>query len=703
MEEVENTEALPKILVVDDKPENLLAMGKILKSVDAVVVKADSGEEALRCVIKDRFAVILLDVQMPGIDGFETAQMLRSNNSTSSIPIIFVTAINKEDKHELEGYESGAVDFLYKPINKVILLGKVAVFLELEANRNKLLATSRELRVLSEQHHLLLDNAAEGIVGIDDKGNVTFINSAACQLLMCKKQDLLGDEFLNFFVKNKAADNIKNWSEANKAEPISRQLTNLRLPNQKLLPIEFSASPLIGSTGSLTGGVIVFQDITERKRLEEYLIKMAKYDALTQLANRTLFMEFLEASITRSKITGKKMAVLFLDLDHFKPVNDSLGHDVGDELLKMVAVRLQDGVRSGDLVARLGGDEFAVVLDDMFQSNDVDLITEKLVDNIALPYQIGGREVVIGTSIGVATWPEGGETSMDLVKSADIAMYEMKKAGRNGFKFFTEEMSKDSHNKALMQQALKTDVDNGSFEIFYQPIIELGTGNVVAFEAFSRWNYDDKLHLQSSYFPLLEDMHLVEPFSKWLYEHAMEEISGWRKSASDRARIVLGLNMSLSQCKQKDIQKDIEQMLSCYNVEPDTLELEVSEKILGDVPLQTIEQLKALRKLGVHIALDNFGSGMSSLDYLRRITVDIVKIDPVFIHAIGQDKSIEGILKAITFLGKDMGIFTVAEGVQSQEQLEFIQELGYDRGQGLLLGSSQPLNQVTTSITLPLE
>lgn len=431
-----------KILVVDDRSENLLAMDKLLKPLGAEVHKVDSGEKALGEVLHHQFAVILLDVQMPGMDGFETATLIHSNKQTAHIPIIFVTAINKDQSYISKGYESGAVDYLPKPIVPEILLGKVKVFLKLEEQRLQLEQISKELRTISRNNKLLLDCASEGIVGLDKEGLITFINPTACNLLSGTEETLLNTHISQFLFGDEEADAQWSGSELNlKCLGEGEHLTlssDLYRVSGTSFPVEINVAAMENSHKKVQGAVLVFQDITERKKLEDQLLKMAKYDSLTGLANRSLFMEFLSTSLARSARRDKITAVMFLDLDHFKEINDTLGHDAGDRLLNSVAQRLQACVRDGDLVARLGGDEFAIVLDDVVDAEDARIVAEKILESLKEPHDLDSAEKVVGSSIGIAAFPEAGQEPDSLIKAADEAMYVAKKGGRNGYRFFSD-------------------------------------------------------------------------------------------------------------------------------------------------------------------------------------------------------------------------------------------------------------------------
>lgn len=434
-----------KILVVDDRKENLLAMDKLLKPLGAEVHKVDSGEAALSEVLHHHFAVILLDVQMPGMDGFETATLLHSNKQTASIPIIFVTAINKDQAYISKGYKAGAVDYLPKPINPDILLGKVKVFLQLEEQRLELEEVSKQLRWISRKNKLLLDCAGDGIAGIDKDGHFTFINPAACSMLGGTEETLLGEHISRFVFDSDGDEALEKWQVSEIRESCLDQGSKFHSSERSVwtlsgesFPAEYNMAAIVNDKQQVQGAVLVFQNITERKKLENQLLQMAKYDSLTGLANRTLFKEFLVASLARSERREKNTAVMYLDLDHFKQINDTLGHDAGDMLLVNVSRVLKECVREGDLVARLGGDEFAIVLDDVAKPDDAKLVATKILEQLKKPQDLNGKEMKVGSSIGIATSDDSGCDPEEILKAADQAMYVAKNEGRNDYRLASE-------------------------------------------------------------------------------------------------------------------------------------------------------------------------------------------------------------------------------------------------------------------------
>ena len=430
----------PAILVVDDKQENLFAMQQALDSLNAEIVLANSGEEALAYSLQQSFALVLLDVQMPDMDGFETAALLHANHETASLPIIFVTAIHKEPQSLSRAYDLGVVDYLYKPVDKKVLLSKVHTFLLLEQQRYELSTLTESLKEATDRQALLLDNAGEGIIGMNTTGQVTFINPRACELLERNQDSLIHKDIHQLFNNSIIHQQFSSWQTAcNESEisALNQQRCQLKKMSGEKIPIEFSMSPLVNLNHQFHGGVLLFQDISERKKQEEKLLHEAHHDSLTGLANRMLLHEFLTASIARNKRQRKHTALLFLDLDKFKQVNDMLGHETGDMLLSHTAKRLKQCVRDSDLIARLGGDEFVIVLDEIAQSQDITIIAKKITDTLSEPFYVNEHSITVGASIGIALWPDDGDSPEMMVKAADHAMYQAKQQGGNSFCFST--------------------------------------------------------------------------------------------------------------------------------------------------------------------------------------------------------------------------------------------------------------------------
>lgn len=432
---------LPAILVVDDQDNNLVAMEAVFEGEPVELVTASSGAEGLRLMLQRDFALVLLDVQMPELDGFEVAEIVRSNPRTAATPIVFLTALSQEPRYVFRGYESGAVDYLFKPIDPVILRSKVRVFLELERKSRILRESLRLLQEERDHNQALLRSLSEGLLGITPGGNIFYANPMAEQMLGRGLDELIGQRLTDIFVLCNEEGGELGWplaeflSTCARGERVHRDDLFLQRGGVSVA-IEVTANPLLPDMGGVAGIVVLFRDISSRRQQEKALQRRAMLDALTGLSNRAEFDHQLAERIAAANRSETSLALLYLDLDRFKAINDSRGHHAGDQVLQAVAQRLRDCLRGSDLVARLGGDEFAIVL----QGSDPHRAASRVAGKIlqALTKEIGlddGGAVQTGISIGIALYPDDSTHADELLRSADQAMYQAKGGGRNGFRF----------------------------------------------------------------------------------------------------------------------------------------------------------------------------------------------------------------------------------------------------------------------------
>jgi diguanylate cyclase (GGDEF)-like protein/PAS domain S-box-containing protein len=428
----------PKILLVDDRPENLLALRRLLRSMEADLIEADSGPRALALTLRHQFALILLDVQMPDMNGFEVAELLHDNPETRAVPIIFITALSKEERYVAKGYASGAVDYLSKPLDPDMLLSKVKVFLELNRKTLELKQALAELAELHQQHRLLVECAGEGIVGFDRDGRITFANPMAHDILAPGGGPLQGRHLLELLGAGNDAATAWPRNELHRACQAGERLrmddTILWKRDGSSFATQYTVAPYDPDQGA-PGGVMILQDITARKQAEQALVRLAQFDALTGLANRRLFLQSLGEALSRARRHDRQFGIIFLDMDRFKEINDAFGHLAGDDLLKVFAQRLKDCVRKEDVVARFGGDEFAILAEDIRQPDDLAAMAQKVLTLTGRPTQLNGRTVTVGTSLGIALFPRNGRIADELLHAADSAMYRAKDQGRNGYCF----------------------------------------------------------------------------------------------------------------------------------------------------------------------------------------------------------------------------------------------------------------------------
>ncbi len=686
-----------KILVVDDRPENIRSMTRILEGIDAEVQCALSGIEALSLLLRHKFSLILLDVMMPEMDGFETAELIRSYQSSQHIPIIFVTAADKDDAYEFKGYDVGAVDYLFKPIQPTILLSKVRFFLELAKHKSLLEQSLQEVDQLKSHNELLIKSTTEGIISLDRKGCITFANPAAEQLLGYHDRALLGLDFTAIQGPGAAASfehtELYHALLAKRSHQDDQQWFYRR--DDSRFPVAITASPLHHSESESMGMVLLFQDISARKESEEKIAFLAQYDPLTGLANRSLFTTLFDQAISRSERHQHSLALLFLDLDRFKQVNDSLGHDAGDLLLQQVAQRLRSRTRDGDTISRLGGDEFTVILEEIDESREAAIVAQKLVNALSKPFTINGHEVFIGTSIGVALYPDSADNATALLKRADMAMYQAKAQGRNNYQFFTPKMQLDVTQALDLENRLRHALARNEFSLHYQPQVNISNGQIIGLEALLRWQPDGKAFVPPAEFiSIAEETGLIVPIGEWVLRQACAQVQRWYVSGQLKQEVSISVNLSVRQLENISLLSTLNEILAETGLKPSQLELEITESAVMKDPDIAIEVLQGISRQGIQVSLDDFGTGYSSLSYLKLLPLDVLKIDRSFVNDIGVNPSDDAILKTIIELSENLNLRVVAEGVETAAQLRFLRDLKCHSIQGYFISEPKSAEEI---------
>jgi len=423
----------------------------------------------------------------------------------------------------------------------------------------------------------------------------------------------------------------------------------------------------------------------ERKRTEDRLSHLAQYDLVTGLPNRALFRDRLTRALAHAHRKKQVAALLFLDLDHFKSINDSLGHDAGDQLLKQVADRLKSCLREGDTIARLGGDEFTVILEDIVDSESIANVAQKIVDLMARSFKLNDQEVFVTTSIGIATYPDCGTDQKALIKNADAALYDAKAHGRSTYRFYHEKMNIIASEHLELLTSLRHAVTRNEFVLRYQPQINSFTGQIVGVEALLRWNHPEKgLIYPSQFVHLLEDTGLIVPVGEWVIRTACEQGKVWQDAGLPG--IPISVNISARQFKQKNLVSMISQILLDTKLEPRFLQLEITESVLVDNIGVTVATLRALHTIGTKLAIDDFGTGYSSLSYLKQFPLHTLKIDRSFLQDVNKTSQDAAIATAIITLGHSMKLEVIAEGVETNEQMDFLKKRNCSIMQGHLFG-----------------
>ncbi|WP_339511129.1 putative bifunctional diguanylate cyclase/phosphodiesterase [Pseudomonas sp. RL_15y_Pfl2_60] len=683
------------VLVVDDLQDNLDAMQELLEDPHRAIHCVDNAVAALAFLQHHEVDLILLDVQMPDMDGFEFAKRLREQPKTLLTPIIFLSGLDQTDAVLARGYATGAIDFIKKPFDPVVLNHKVTVLLALERQRRELSALTQQLESARAFNASILENAAEGIMVVSDQGEVRYANPAIATMLQCSLHEVLGSQVLDFLQAApvtgtwQASDYYQRWMNG---ETYCVHDAVLYASNAQTLPVALSCSPIPAQQAM----VFMALDMSVTNSLHEQLESLALSDALTGLLNRRGFLQAMESALSRRERSGKGLAVLYMDLDGFKRVNDLLGHDAGDVLLCQVAQQLRECIRSYDTLGRMGGDEFTLLLDSLSRPEDAQRVATKLIGVVSGRRNLNGFDFNLGVSIGIAYLPEEGMSIEALLGAADMAMYEAKRGGRRQYRIYTEEMRGRESSKRAFEDQLRSAVSQQQFSLCYQPQVDLVTGELRGFEALLRLGQaDNRWSPAAEFIQVLEDTRLLNELNLWIFRHAAEMRQSLVGKVADSVRV--SINISALQFGLKGLVDELSLALREFGLKPGQLELEVSEAALMQNLTHSREQLKRLRALGVKTAFDGFGRGQFSLADLRYLELDCLKIDRQFICAMLESQADGAMVKSIIALGHNLGLEVIATGVESKAQRDWLVLNQCDALQGYLIAAELRPEEVRLS------
>ncbi|MFQ5483129.1 MAG: EAL domain-containing protein, partial [Nitrospinaceae bacterium] len=516
---------------------------------------------------------------------------------------------------------------------------------------------------------------------------ITQASSLACHETGFNEEEFRGMKFLDLAMKMDPTD-LKTLvaSLVNKSQPSAVLESPIRRKDGSIYPAEirFQVVPNAGKAPQILAWL---RDMTEHKYMEEAIHQMAYYDSVTGLPNRNLLADRLAVVLTQSRRNRDHVAIIFMDLDHFKIINDTLGHSCGDELLKEVAQRLKTLLRKEDTVARLGGDEFVIVAPAIGQAGSAALLAEKILQQFDEPIVVEGNELYVGASLGVSIFPEDGDKESVLLKNADLALYRAKELGRNNFQLYTPAMNRKVMERVAIQKNLRKAIELDEFELVFQPRVELVSGAIVGVEALVRWNNPELGHMMPSEFiPVAEDTRLIIELGTWTLLQACRDLKIWQDAGLS---LSVAVNLSTLQFTHPSLVNEVQSVLEETGVAPDAVELEITETILMKDTDLAIGVLKNLCAKGIRVAIDDFGTGYSSLNYLKNLPIHFLKIDQTFIRDFSQPTN-RAIIKTIVSLAHSLGLRTVAEGVETEDQKKFLQSIDCNEAQGYLF--SPPLS-----------
>jgi diguanylate cyclase (GGDEF)-like protein/PAS domain S-box-containing protein len=670
-----------KILIVDDIPANLAVAVDYLEEQGFQVMVAQDGEEGVERALLVQPDLILLDVMMPGTNGFDTCRRLKTMERTRSIPVIFMTAL-ADVNDKVTAFDVGGIDYVTKPFQVEELLARITTHLRLCAAQKQLLVQNEELNASEIRYRRLFETAKDGILLLElDSGKITDVNLSIVDMLGYSREHFVNHLFWEVSPFREIPGCCEDMVKLRTKESIYFEHWQLETKDRSRVDVEF-----VGNIYQADGTRMVqcnIRNITDRKQSEARMRHMALHDALTGLPNRILLQDRLSQAIALGCRNGERIAVLMLDLDHFKHINDSLGHSIGDGLLEALAIRLRSCLRESDVVARLGGDEFVIALPAISSKRATEEVAQKVLTSLLEPFRIEGHELQISTSIGISQYPDDGDTPGTLLRAADTAMYAAKSSDRGGYRFFTQELNAQTQRRLLLTTDLHHACGLGQFALHYQPQISTISGSITAVEALLRW-YHPVLGLISpaEFIPLLEELGLIIDVGRWVLKTACLQNVAWQEQGLPHIR--MAVNVSAQQFYRGDLAQTVQDVLKESQLDPKWLELELTESLTLDDSETTLNIMNELKSLGLSLSLDDFGTGWSSLSYLTRFPLDRLKIDRSFMRDITTQPAAKAVVTSIIDLARNLGFTCIAEGVETREQLEYLERKRCGEIQGYL-------------------
>ena len=691
-----------RILIIDDIKENVFALTVVLeKNQEFEIVGMSSAIEALSYVEKNVVDLMLCDIQMPSMDGFEFVSLIRSRKKTASIPVIFISAHHKEQAFFQRARDLGAIDYLVKPIDGEELIHRINTYYTFAMREHEktleLTILNSELAIANEQAQLI-DTANAPIFGVNAEGAVNEWNKKSAEITGFHAEEVLGKSFVAELIPINYRELVDTvLQRALQGESTSNFEFELYTKDSNLVRVLLNATTRRNASGDVVGVIGVGQDITQIKAYQRQLEQMAHYDTLTNLPNRVLLAARLHQAIAQSKRHNDLLAVLFLDIDGFKYINDTHGHNVGDKVLIALTHRMIESLREGDILARIGGDEFVAVLVELPTAEKCVPALERLLLAASEPIEVDDLVLNVTVSIGVTLYPKDDVDADLLMRHADQAMYSAKGSGKNCYHFFdtAQDNAVNAHQKSL--ESIRSALDNNQFLLHYQPKVNMRTGTVVGVEALIRWKHPEKGILSPiEFLPAIENNAMMIELGEWVINSALTQINQWQIMGFTHP-ISISVNIDAVQIQDPDFTQRLSILLAAHpDVEPPLLELEVLETSAIDDVLHISKVMNDCIALGVSFALDDFGTGYSSLTHLRRLPASVIKVDQTFVRDMLDDVDDLAIVEGVIALAKSFKRDVIAEGVESIEHGKVLLEMGCELAQGYGIARPMPASDIPT-------
>jgi len=683
------------ILIVGEQLPLLYSLQALLRINGYRTELSTSCDEAGKKLMQGRYALLLLDLQVSGRDSCRLIESVRRSclDVETIVLVSDSSVVSVKDALRL-----GAYDFVRKPYRPEDLLVSVSRGLERQLYRLQLRRTELALEESERMHRFIVNNSPDFIYMLDADGVFTFANDMIEGLLGYKRHEILGRHFSCLIHPNNADSAHRFFSEQRTGERATRS-TDIRLQTNRNnlqgqggedLLVELNAMGVYAQNNAghkeFVGTLGSARDITERKRTEERISYQAYHDLLTRLPNRLLFADRMTQALAHATRNNIRIAVIFIDLDFFKEINDNYGHIVGDRVLQQVADRILKCVRAEDTVSRFGGDEFSLLLVNIATQEDATFVADKIFAALRLPFTVDDQDIRLSASLGIALYPEGGETIDALLHSADIAMYQAKDSGKDGYCVYEQQMGKPLEG-VNTERELSSAIERNQLQVFFQPKVDPISGKIVGMEALLRWQHPQRgLLYPDSFISIAEKTRQIIPIGDWVLQQVCEEMLRWRRQGLPPIRV--SLNLSVVQLQQEDYADKFTATLKAAGIEAELFEIQITEQGMLDGSSEVAKVLRVLSRMGVSVAIDDFGCGHSSLNYLHDYPVNTLMIDRSFVRDITQDIKRTRIVDGIAMMARGLNFTLMAKGVENLIQLEHLRQLGCHEVQGYLYGEA---------------
>ena len=692
------------ILIIDDNTSLLYSTQSFIEANGYRCYIADGGEAGLQILEQSSVDIVLLDLSMPDMDGYQVLDAMHASGIDSDVIVISGDATFN---NATRAFRDGALDFIDKPYKPAHLLATIEHTLQKRQLRLQLREAQAALQASEKQFRFIVRNSPDIIYMVDDRGFFTFVNERIHELLGFTPDDLIGEHY-SILVHEEDQQRARHVFDERRTGKRASNNIELRLINRDdghvvnngespEVTIELCSMGMYqkinGDKPHFEGTYGVVRDISDRKKAEETIRFQAYHDLLTRLPNRELFLDRLNMTLSQASRKGGMLAVLFLDMDGFKFINDTLGHVLGDSLLFQVATRLRQILRDTDTVARIGGDEFNILIPELQQREEAGVIANKIIEAFASPIHIDDHEITVSFSIGISVFPDDAESADELIKNSDMAMYHIKGRGKNSYEYFSDNMQSIYEHRHSIKQDIHRALENQQFEAFYQPQYDITQRRIVGVEALIRWNHPHKgLITPDQFIPLAEEVGMIGRIGRFMLHTGCRQLRRWLDQG--RQAIKLSINVSAHQLNDENFDTLIGEMVRHYRIPRNHLIIEITESALMEDMDSIMPRLTNLVNHGVGICIDDFGVGYSSLAYLQTLPISSIKIDRSFLSCTSEGSNGKAcILRAIVAMARELGLDIIVEGVESQGQLDYLLGIDCHVAQGFLLSHPLPAGE----------